>query len=105
MGLFQKAYETYECFSHQAGIYDNHKEPLAPVGHIITSAQIEIMLDRNGKFLRAIPVGKDEPKIIIPVTEESSGRTSGICPHPLCDQIGYISSANELNTAKSDDLS
>ena len=94
MGLFQKAYETYECFSHQAGIYDNHKEPLAPVGHIITSAQIEIMLDRNGKFLRAIPVGKDEPKIIIPVTEESSGRTSGICPHPLCDQIGYISSAN-----------
>ena len=94
MGLFQKAYETYECFSHQAGIYDNHKEPLAPVGHIITSAQIEIMLDRNGKFLRAIPVGKDEPKIIIPVTEESSGRTSGICPHPLCDQIGYISSVN-----------
>ena len=94
MGLFQKAYETYECFSHQAGIYDNHKEPLAPVGHIITSAQIEIMLDRNGKFIRAFTVGKDEPKIIIPVTEESSGRTSGICPHPLCDQIGYISSAN-----------
>ena len=27
MGLFQKAYETYECFSHQAGIYDNHTEP------------------------------------------------------------------------------
>lgn len=94
MGLFQKAYETYEHFSGQAGIYSNQKEPLAPVGHIITSAQIEITLDRGGKFIRALPVGKDEPKIIIPVTEESSGRTSGICPHPLCDQIGYISPAN-----------
>lgn len=94
MGLFQKAYETYEHFSGQAGIYSNQKEPLAPVGHIITSAQIEITLDRGGKFIRALHVGKDEPKIIIPVTEESSGRTSGICPHPLCDQIGYISPAN-----------
>ena len=99
MGLFQKAYETYEHFSSQAGIYSNRKEPLAPIGHIITSAQIEIMLDANGNFIRALPVGKDEPKIIIPVTEESSGRTSGICPHPLCDQIGYISPA----TAKKHD--
>lgn len=94
MGLFQKAYETYDCFSSIAGIYGTYKEPLAPIGHIITSAQIEIVLDRNGRFIRASAVGKDEPKIIIPVTEESSGRTSGICPHPLCDQIGYISPAN-----------
>ena len=40
MGLFQKAYETYEHFSRQAGLYSNQKEPLAPIGHIITSAQI-----------------------------------------------------------------
>lgn len=94
MGLFQKAYETYENHSHLVGIPRVSKEPLAPVAHIITSAQIEIMLDQNGKFVKASAVGKDEPKIIIPVTEESSGRTSGICPHPLCDQIGYISPTN-----------
>ncbi len=99
MGLFQKAYETYEHFSRQAGLYSNQKEPLAPIGHIITYAQIEITLDSKGKFIRALPVGKDEPKIIIPVTEESSGRTSGVCPHPLCDQIGYISPANEKKHA------
>lgn len=95
MGLFQKAYETYENHRHMAGVLGETKEPLAPVAHIITSAQIEIELDRNGNFLRAFAVGKDEPKIIIPVTEESSGRTSGVCPHPLCDQIGYLSPKNE----------
>lgn len=94
MGLFQKAYETYEHFSSQAGIYSNQKEPLAPIGHIITSAQIEITLDSKGKFIRALSVGKEEPKIIIPVTEESAGRTSNPCPHPLCDQIGYVSPNN-----------
>ena len=68
---------------------------LAPVGHIITSAQIEIMLDRNGKFIRAFTVGKDDSKTIIPVTEKSSGRAgTTIAPHPLCDQIGYISPTN-----------
>lgn len=94
MGLFQKAYETYENHSHLAGIAGVSKEPLAPIAHIITSAQIEIILDQNGRFVKASAVAKDEPKIIIPVTEESSGRTSGVCPHPLCDQIGYISPAN-----------
>ncbi len=95
MGLFQKAYETYEYFSTRAGIYDERKEPLAPIGHILTSAQIEIMLDRNGKFIRASTVGKDESKTIIPVTEKSSGRAgTTIAPHPLCDQIGYIFSSN-----------
>ncbi len=94
MGLFQKAYKTYEYHSQLAGCAGIFKEPLAPIAHIITSAQIEIMLDQNGKFMRAFAVGKDEPKIIIPVTEESQGRTSDVCPHPLCDQIGYISPVN-----------
>ena len=95
MGLFQKAYETYENHRHMVGVLGETKEPLAPIAHIITSAQIEIELDRNGKFIRAVTVGKDEPKIIIPVTEASSGRTSGVCPHPLCDQIGYLSPKND----------
>lgn len=95
MGLFQKAYETYEYHSHLAGCLNLSKEPLAPVAHIITFSHIEIVLDSEGRFVRALTVGKDEPKIIIPVTEKSSGRTSTtIAPHPLCDQIGYISPAN-----------
>lgn len=99
MGLLQKAYETYEAHQALAGIYEAEKEPLAPVGHIITSAQLEVTLDAQGNFRSAAAVDKNAPKIIIPVTEESSGRTSGICPHPLCDQIGYLTPNNDKKYA------
>lgn len=95
MGLLQKAYETYECHAVLAGVASSeYKEPLAPVGHITASAAIEITIDQAGKFISASSVEKKAAKIIIPVTEESSGRTSGVCPHPLCDNIGYISPEN-----------
>lgn len=94
MGLFQRTFETYENHRDLIGIYDSSREPLAPISHIITNAGIEITLDVNGCFKRAETVNKNASKIIIPVTEESSGRTSGVCPHPLCDNIGYISSNN-----------
>ena len=89
MGLLQKAVETYDAMSHLAGvIVSEDKEPLAPIGHWITKASIEITIDASGKFIQAKGV---DFKIVFPVTEKSSGRTSGIEPHPLCDQLGYIS--------------
>lgn len=94
MGLLQKACETYDAMSHRAGIVYEKEEPLAPVSHIMTRAQIEITLDQDGGLVSARAVGKDEPKIIIPVTEESAGRTSAPCAHPLCDQLGYVSPHN-----------
>lgn len=91
MGLLQKAVETYDAMAYRAGrIYDGEKEPLAPLSHIMARAQIEITLDQSGRFISARAVDKDEPKIIIPVTEESAGRTSAPCAHPLCDQLGYV---------------
>lgn len=100
MGLLQKACETYDAMAHRAGIvYDGEKEPLAPISHIMARAQIEITLDQNGVFLSARAVAKEEPKIIIPVTEESAGRTSAPCAHPLCDQLGYVSPYDEKKYA------
>lgn len=97
MGIFQRAYETYECME-QAGyagkIRDKH-ETLPPVSHMLSKADIEIMLDGNGNFVQASAVDKTEAKIAIPVTEESSGRTSAPCAHPLCDQLGYLAQYNE----------
>lgn len=91
MGLIQKAYETYDALADQyVGNYDE-KEVMAPVSHIITSADIQITLDLEGRFISAEAIDKDEPKIIIPATEKSAGRTSGAEPHPLCDQVGYLS--------------
>lgn len=89
MGLLQKALETYDALEALAGVYEEGKEPLAPIGHIVTKAQIEITLDADGHFVEAKAADRDQ-KIIIPVTEESAGRTSSPAAHPLCEQLGYL---------------
>lgn len=89
MGLLQKTLETYDAMEALAGIYEEGKEPLAPIGHIVTRAEIEITIDADGRFVEAKAADKDQ-KIIIPVTEESAGRTSSPAAHPLCEQLGYL---------------
>lgn len=94
MGLFQRALETYESHIH----YTENREgmtPMAPVGHIVTRADLEITLDPEGNFVLASAVEKDALKIVIPATEGSAGRTSAPCPHPLCEQIGYLLPQND----------
>lgn len=91
MGLLQKACETYECMSRFVGGKEDGREVLAPISHTVTRAGIEITLNQDGKFITARTVDKKEPKIAIPVTEKSAGRSSGLCAHPLCDQLGYLS--------------
>lgn len=87
MGLLQSALETYDFMASYVGMEQENLETLAPIGHIIAKAMIEITLDSGGSFIQAKAV---EEKIIIPVTEESAGRTSAPAAHPLCDNIGYI---------------
>lgn len=99
MGLLQKACETYDCHTRYAGLPREGHETLAPVSHILTSAQIEITLDQGGNFVSARAVDKSEPKIVIPVTEESGGRTSAPCAHPLCEQLGYLAGYDEKKRA------
>ena len=58
MGLLQKAVETYDAMAHRAGKIDKtEQEPLAPISHILTRAQIEITLDQDGRFITARTVG------------------------------------------------
>lgn len=95
MGLLQRALETYESHIRYTENRDN-MEPMAPVGHMVTRADLEITLDSDGKFVIATAVEKTEPKIVIPVTEGSAGRTSAPCAHPLCEQIGYLLPQNEV---------
>lgn len=90
MGLLQRAIETYDNMENLVGVYmENMISPLAPIGHIIAKMQIVITINSNGDFIKAEKV--DDEIIIIPVTEESSGRTSGDRAHPLCDKLEYIS--------------
>lgn len=94
MGLLQKAVETYDANQALVGVYREGHDPLAPIGHTLTSAGIEITLNQNGSFLSARKVDKSEPKILIPVTEESAGRTSSPAAHPLCEQLKYAAPKN-----------
>lgn len=93
MGLMQKALETYDAMEGLAGIYEEGKEPLAPIGHIVTKAQIEITIDADGRFVEAKAAEKEQ-KIIIPVTEKSAGRTNNPPPHPLCEQGTFLLDKN-----------
>ena len=93
MGLLQRAIETYDANKELVGIYREGHAPLAPIGHMLTSANLEITITANGDFQAARKVDKSEPKIIIPVTEDSAGRSGTSAnekPHPLCDQMKYL---------------
>lgn len=88
MGLMQKAVETYDNMRALVGVeVEGKAETLAPVGHLSTRAKIEITIDGDGKFVQARAV---DQKIVIPVTEESSGRTGQPVAHALCEQLCYL---------------
>lgn len=94
MGLLQQAVRTYdflEILKTQGGSSET-EEPLAPIGHIIAQAKIEISIDKNGAFQTAVPI---EKKIVIPVTEASAGRTSAPAPHPFYECLSYLSGKDE----------
>lgn len=89
MGVMQKALETYDAMAALAGVYEENREPLSPIGHIVTRAEIEITIDAEGHFVEVQPAQKDL-KIIIPVTEKSAGRTNSPAPHALCERLSYL---------------
>lgn len=93
MGLMKQAYDTYCAMEKQyVGVYGEANEPLVPVSHQIAKADLEITLDSEGNLLDARQVDPKEATTIIPVTEQSAGRTGDTCcAHPLCDQLRFFS--------------
>lgn len=64
--------------------------PLVPISHTTQKVNIEVALTGKGDFVRARVLRPDEMTTIIPCTEKSSARTSGLVPHPLFDKLQYI---------------
>ena len=89
MSWMQKLYRTYNEIEKNTNLSDLEKEKLAPLWHSPQTAHIQITLDGDGKFLGA-RVLTDKPIIMLPVTESSEGRTSGLAPHALADSLRYI---------------
>jgi CRISPR-associated protein Csd1 len=92
MSWMQKLYETYEACSAMRGQFgEGGKRPLLPICHITRQAHIEVTLDNQGNLNRAkLITDARDATTIIPATEASAGKTSGLAPHPLCDELQYV---------------
>ncbi|WP_279288502.1 type I-C CRISPR-associated protein Cas8c/Csd1 [Clostridium algidicarnis] len=92
MSWIQKLYDTYENCRSEVGIpgTDERRITLLPIAHSTQNAQIEVVINGYGEFLRARALDKGEVVTIIPVTEDSATRGNGIVPHPLCDKLQYV---------------
>ncbi|MEA5059990.1 MAG: type I-C CRISPR-associated protein Cas8c/Csd1 [Candidatus Pelethousia sp.] len=104
MGLFQNLLETYERCAAAVGIVQvdadgnaNEKKTLLPICHMTFKSKIHITIDSGGNFVSASRDSK-EKTIIIPCTEKSAGRASGIAAHPLCDQLDYVGGIHDEKT-------
>lgn len=89
MAWMNTLYQTYEANAQMAG-KTTEGAPLSLVAHMTANAQIEVWVNRDGEFCGARPVEKEDAKTIIPVTESSASRSSGVAPHALCDTLSYV---------------
>ncbi len=90
MSWMSQLYQTYEESIQRKNQEDNN---LTPMAHMLANAQIEVVLKENGELDSIYKVDKEDKKNIvtlIPVTEASAGRASGVAPHALCDMLPYV---------------
>lgn len=71
-------------------LYDNCAEKMCPIAHTYLTAGVGILLDMKGNFLCAKEVTDMHELIAVPCTIESGGRTSGISPHLISDNLSYV---------------
>ena len=85
MSWTNELYKVYELAVGTKG-----GESMLPISHSTAQAQIEITINEDGEFVSAEIVDKANATTIIPVTEDSAARSSGIAPMPLADKLVYI---------------
>lgn len=94
LGWLQMLLKTYDEHKDYIGEEINGQPMLLPVFHSTVNAQIELTVDYDGNFkpslTKVIEKNGKEEVTVIPVTEDSASRSSGITPHPLCDKLCYI---------------
>lgn len=86
MTWINKLYDVYQACAGSDGI---RPETLWPVAHIVKRAHVEVILNKDGKLRTVRRLDRQEAATLIPTTEASAGRTSGLEPHPLCEELSY----------------
>ncbi|RZQ53877.1 type I-C CRISPR-associated protein Cas8c/Csd1 [Pseudoalteromonas phenolica] len=64
------------------------EQQVMPICHTPQTAHIHIVIDNQGEFIRSEVLEKTV--LVIPATESSAGRASGLAPHALADKIQYV---------------
>lgn len=91
MSWLNDLYLTYEACESEIGVVRDNAPVLLPIAHLTQNAQIEIVLNQKGEFLRAEKIDKSKAVTVIPVTEDSGSRAgTAAFPHPLADKLEYI---------------
>ncbi len=91
-------YLTYENNEDRVAEDLSAKAILLPIAHSTQNAQIEIVISKEGEFVRAYSIAKGDAITIIPVTEDSAARGNGNNPHYLEDKLEYIAGDYEQYT-------
>jgi CRISPR-associated protein Csd1 len=90
MSWIEKLYKTYENNREQVA-NPSDSTPLLPLFHTTQNAQVHVVLDGAGNFLRASVISREDAQTIVPATEDSAGRAGAkIAPHVLCDTLQYV---------------
>ena len=95
INLYEKNRSIAGIIQYKYFIKDGKEERMPyvilPIFHDDVKAQIQVTISAEGEFVGASKVKEDDNFTIIPVTEKSNGaRTSGLAPHPLCDNLKYL---------------
>lgn len=97
--------EIYEVYDKALQL-TKERVPLLPISHSTAKAQIEVRTNTNGDFLGVNIIDDESDAVtVIPVTEDSGARSSGIFPHPFADKLIYIAGdyCEYCNHKKNDD--
>ena len=100
MSWMKRLVETYDTYQDLAGVVKNDQPVLLPISHSTVNAQIEVIISEKGDFVDARAVEKGDEVTIIPVTEDSSSRSSSSAPHPLCDKLCYVAGDYSIYTTE-----
>src|SRR5699024_2415564 len=94
MSWMQQLRKVYDNNIDHVGEFEerrNQRITLLPVSHVMQSAQIEVLIDRDGEFVSAKVIEKENARTIVPATSNSANRAGAkVAPYYLHDRLQYV---------------
>lgn len=94
MSWLLNLYETYQSNLDRVGEVEMKSNEqtfmLLPISHTTQTAHIEVRVTEDGEFHSAEVLERGNATTVIPTTEESASRTSGVVAYPLHDKLSYV---------------